>query len=125
LIPLGLITALWGLGPGITSALVTFLAFNYFFISPFYTFTVHRPTDVVILVVFLIVAIVISQLVGAQQFAAATSRNASTQLYELSIAGERTATTRLHKSLQNRCRPFHKVVCRTQNYGWNLLRLLT
>jgi len=89
LIPLGLITALWGLGPGITSALVTFLAFNYFFISPFYTFTVHRPTDVVILVVFLIVAIVISQLVGRTQasFAAATSREReATQLYELSTA---------------------------------------
>lgn len=33
LIPLGLITAFWGLGPGITSALITFLAFNYFFNS--------------------------------------------------------------------------------------------
>ena len=89
LIPLGLITALWGLGPGIISALVTFLAFNYFFIPPFYTFTVHRPTDVVILVVFLIVAIVISQLVGRMQvsLAAATLREReATQLYELSIA---------------------------------------
>ena len=53
LIPLGLITAFWGLGPGITSALVTFLTFNYFFIPPYYTFAVHRPTDVVILVIFL------------------------------------------------------------------------
>ena len=89
LIPLGLITALWGLGPGITSALATFLAFNYFFIPPYYTFTVHRPADVVILVVFLIVAIVISQLVGRMQvsLAAATSREReATQLYELSIA---------------------------------------
>ena len=32
LIPLGLITAYWGLGPGLTSALITFLTFNYFFI---------------------------------------------------------------------------------------------
>jgi K+-sensing histidine kinase KdpD len=30
LIPLGVITAFWGLGPGITSALITFLTFNYF-----------------------------------------------------------------------------------------------
>jgi two-component system sensor histidine kinase KdpD len=63
LIPLGLITAYWGLGPGITSALVTFLIFNYFFISPYYILSIHRPTDVVMLVIFLIVAIVISQLV--------------------------------------------------------------
>ena len=89
LIPLGIITALWGLGPGISSALITFLTFNYFFIRPYYTFTVHHPTDVVILVVFLVVAVVISQLVGQAQtgLAAATAREReATQLYELSTA---------------------------------------
>lgn len=89
LIPLGLITAYWGLGPGIASALITFLTFNYFFIKPYYTFAVHRPTDVVILVVFMIVAIVISQLVGRMRasLAAATAReHEATRLYELSTA---------------------------------------
>jgi two-component system, OmpR family, sensor histidine kinase KdpD len=89
LIPLGIITALLGLGPGITSALIVFLTFNYFFIRPYYTFTVHRPADVVILVVFLVVAVVISQLVGRAQagLAAATAREReATQLYELSTA---------------------------------------
>ena len=89
LIPLGIITAYWGLGPGISSALITFLSFNYFFIPPYYTLTVHRPADVVILIVFLIVAIVISQLVARAQagLAAATAREReATQLYELSIA---------------------------------------
>jgi two-component system, OmpR family, sensor histidine kinase KdpD len=94
LLPLGMITALWGLGPGITSAVITFFTFNYFFIPPYYALTVHRPTDVVILVVFLIVAIVIGQLVGRAQagLAAATAREReATQLYELS-----TALTGLH-----------------------------
>ncbi|MGB8982198.1 MAG: DUF4118 domain-containing protein, partial [Anaerolineales bacterium] len=94
LIPLGMITALLGLGPGITSAVITFFTFNYFFIRPYYTFTVHRPADVVILVVFLVVAVVISQLVGRAQagLAAATAREReATQLYELS-----TALTGLH-----------------------------
>jgi two-component system sensor histidine kinase KdpD len=89
LLPLGVITALWGLGPGITSALITFLALNYFFIQPYYTFTVHQATDIVILVVFLLVAVVISQLVGRAQagLAAATAREReATQLYELSTA---------------------------------------
>ena len=89
LIPLGMITAYWGLGPGITSALVAFFALNYFFIQPYYTLTVHRPVDVVILVVFLIVAVVISQLVGRAQagLEAATAREReATQLYELSTA---------------------------------------
>ncbi|MGZ9222712.1 MAG: DUF4118 domain-containing protein, partial [Anaerolineales bacterium] len=94
LMPLGMITALWGFGPGITSALITFLTLNYFFIPPYYTLTVHRPADVVILVVFLVVAIVISQLVGRARagLAAATAREReATQLYELS-----TALTGLH-----------------------------
>ena len=89
LIPLGLITAFWGLGPGIASALLSFLTLNYFFITPYYTLAVHRPTDVVILVIFLVVAVVISQLVGRMQsgLAAATAREReATQLYELSTA---------------------------------------
>jgi two-component system sensor histidine kinase KdpD len=89
LIPLGMITAFWGLGPGIISALVTFLTFNYFFIQPYFTFTVHQPTDIVVLFVFLVVAVVISQLVAqaqaGQTIATAREREA-TQLYELSIA---------------------------------------
>ena len=89
LIPLGMITAYWGLWPGIISALVTFLTFNYFFIEPYYTFTVHRPIDVVILVVFLIVAVVISQLMGRAQAGLALAmmrEREATQLYELSTA---------------------------------------
>lgn len=89
LVPLGIITAMWGLAPGIASALLTFFVFNYFFIPPYYTLAVHRPTDVVILVIFLVVAIVISQLVGRARegLAAATAREReATQLYELSTA---------------------------------------
>jgi two-component system sensor histidine kinase KdpD len=87
LLPVGLSTFIWGLGPGITSALFSFLTFNYFFIQPYYTLTVHQPVDLVILLVFLIVAVVISQLVGRAQagVAAATAREReATQLYELS-----------------------------------------
>ena len=89
LIPLGFITAFWGFGPGITSAVLTFITFNYFFIEPYHTFAVHNPSDVVILIVFLIVAVVVSQLVGRAQAgqAIATAREReATQLYELSVA---------------------------------------
>jgi two-component system sensor histidine kinase KdpD len=87
LLPVGLSTFIWGLGPGITAALFSFLTFNYFFIQPYYTLTVHQPIDLVILFVFLIVAVVISQLVGRAQagVAVATAREReATQLYELS-----------------------------------------
>jgi len=68
---------------------LTFLAFNYYFLPPYESFAIHRPLDVVILVVFLIVAVVISQLVGRMQMgmAAANAREReATQLYELSTA---------------------------------------
>ncbi len=89
LLPVGFSTAIWGLGPGVTSALFAFLGFNYYFISPYYTFAVHRPEDVVVLMVFLIVAVVVSQLVGRAQagMAAASARETeATELYELSMA---------------------------------------
>ncbi|HET7010561.1 MAG TPA: ATP-binding protein [Anaerolineales bacterium] len=87
LLPVGLSAALWGLGPGVAAALFAFLAFNFGFIEPYYTMTVHRPSDLVILLVFLIVAVAISQLVGRAQsgLAAAQAREReATQLYELS-----------------------------------------
>jgi two-component system sensor histidine kinase KdpD len=89
LLVVGVSTTIWGLGPGITVALCAFLTFNYFFIQPYYTFVVHQPIDLVILLVFFIVAVVISQLVGRAKLglAAATAREQeATQLYELSMA---------------------------------------
>jgi two-component system sensor histidine kinase KdpD len=89
LLVVGLGTAYLNLGPGIMTALLSFLVLNYFFIPPYYTFSVHRTSDLVVLVVFLIVAVVISQLVGRAQvgLVAATAREReATQLYELSTA---------------------------------------
>ncbi|HEY2979994.1 MAG TPA: DUF4118 domain-containing protein, partial [Anaerolineales bacterium] len=89
LLPVGLITALWGLGPAILAAVAAFLAFNFFFIRPYYTLAVHQTGDLIVLVVFLIVAVAISQLVGRAQAgrAAANAREReATRLYELSTA---------------------------------------
>jgi two-component system, OmpR family, sensor histidine kinase KdpD len=89
LIPIGVITTFAGFTPGITSALLSFFAFNYFFIKPYYTLAVHHPLDLVVLIVFLVVAVVLSQLVARAQagLAAANAREReATQLYELSTA---------------------------------------
>jgi two-component system sensor histidine kinase KdpD len=89
LLPVVLSTSLGGLGPGIASALFAFLSFNFFFIQPLYTFTVHQPRDVLVLVVFLLVAVFISQILGRARAstAAATAREReATRLYELSTA---------------------------------------
>lgn len=88
-LPVGLSTAFWGLGPGIASGLAAFLAFNYLFIRPYRTFAVHRPLDLVVLLVFLVVVMVVSQLVGRAQAGTEAARlreREATKLYELSAA---------------------------------------
>jgi two-component system sensor histidine kinase KdpD len=69
--------------------LSAFLTFNFFFITPYYTLAVHQAQDVLALMVFLFVAVVISQLLGQSKAgtAAATAREReATRLYELSTA---------------------------------------
>jgi len=87
LLPVGLSTSLWGLGPGILAALAAFLAFNYFFIEPYYSLFVHQTQDILALVVFLGVAVLINQLLGRtrRSLEEATSREQEAiRLYELS-----------------------------------------
>jgi two-component system sensor histidine kinase KdpD len=89
LLPVGLATALWGLAPGIASAVLAFFAFNYFFIEPLNTLIVHHAEDTVILLVFLVVAVVISQLVGRAQAGMAASQareQEASRLYQLNLA---------------------------------------
>jgi two-component system sensor histidine kinase KdpD len=60
LIPVGLSTVYCGLGPGLAAAFIAFLSFNYFFIIPYYTLRVHQPGDLLVLIIFLVVALTIS-----------------------------------------------------------------
>jgi two-component system sensor histidine kinase KdpD len=88
LIPVLVSTARWGLWPGVLSAFTAFLAYNYFFLQPYYTFVVHETQDIIALLIFLVVAVFISQLVGRARagLAAAVAReNETTRLYELSL----------------------------------------
>jgi two-component system sensor histidine kinase KdpD len=83
----GAVTAWWGLIPGLAAALVAFLLFNYLFIPPYFTLRVLHPQGVIDLVVLLVVALVISQLLGRAQSAVARARaheKETQQLYELS-----------------------------------------
>lgn len=89
LLPVVLLATLWGLRPGIAASLLSFLSFNYFFIPPYHTLAVHQTQDLLELIVFLLVAVVISQLLGqakAGETAAMQREREATQLYELSIA---------------------------------------
>lgn len=95
LLPVGLSTARWGLTAGVAGSLAAFLAFNYFFIAPYYTLAVHQAQDVLVLVIFLFVAIFVSQIVGrAQANLAATQarEHEALQIYELSLTLARLRT---------------------------------
>lgn len=54
-----------GLGPALTAAVASALAFNFYFTAPFRTFFIHRPADVVTVAVLFVVALVTSQLTAA------------------------------------------------------------
>jgi two-component system sensor histidine kinase KdpD len=89
LLPVVFSTRLWGLGAGIVAAFSAFLAFNFFFIPPEYTLFVHQTQDILALLVFLIIAVVISQLVARVQASLAEAQareREATHLYELSTA---------------------------------------
>ena len=89
LIPVLICTTWWGFGPGIISAILTFLIYNFFFLPPYLTFTVRDSQDIVALGIFLVIAILISQLVGRSKknldLAIAREQELS-RLYELSLS---------------------------------------
>jgi two-component system, OmpR family, sensor histidine kinase KdpD len=82
----------WGLGPSILASILSLLVYNFFFVSPIFTFTVANPQDILALVVFLITAVLTSNLAARVRYQAdaAKHREARTAaLYALSrqIAG--------------------------------------
>jgi len=86
LVPVILATYLWGLTPGVLAGFSAFLVFNFFFIPPYYTFVVQHPQDLITLIIFLVVAVVMSQIIGQAREGMATARAReweATRMYEL------------------------------------------
>jgi two-component system, OmpR family, sensor histidine kinase KdpD len=89
LLPVGVATAALGQGPGIAAAVLSFLAFNFLFVPPYYTLRVLHADNVLVLIVFLAIAVVTNQLVGRtrRSLELATEREReATRLYELTAA---------------------------------------
>jgi two-component system sensor histidine kinase KdpD len=55
---------IFGIWPAIYASLLSFLAYNFFFIEPIYTFTVAEPYELFALFIFLVVAVIASALAG-------------------------------------------------------------
>lgn len=54
-----------GLGPALVAALVSALAYNFFFTAPHFTFRIDNPNDIVTVIVLFAVAVVTSQLAAS------------------------------------------------------------
>ncbi|HVV95325.1 MAG TPA: sensor histidine kinase KdpD [Hyphomicrobiales bacterium] len=77
---LGIATG-FGLGPALLAGVASSLAYNFFFLPPLYTFTIADPTNVAAFLVFLLVAIVVSNLAARvrTQMLVARSRARTTE----------------------------------------------
>ena len=97
-------------GAAVAVSVIATLAFNFFLLPPFYTFTLDDPQHWVALVVFLIVAIVASQLsdaVRARAHEAVGRRNELARLFDLSrdvlgMSDSREARSSLARSVARR-----------------------
>jgi K+-sensing histidine kinase KdpD len=98
LVPVGWIASSWGQGPGIFAAVMSALAFDYFFIPPFYTFAVARLEGWLVLAIFLAVAILVVGRIQSSLSKAQTSEHEAILMYELSatLASLRTQEAVAH-----------------------------
>jgi two-component system sensor histidine kinase KdpD len=74
-----------GMWPAIFASILSFLAYNFFFIPPLYTFTIAEPYELLALVIFLVVAVISSAMAGRvreQARIAAARMRAMRRLYE-------------------------------------------
>lgn len=90
----------FGTGTGVSAAVLAFFAFNFFFISPVYTFTVGDPQDLFALVVFLGVAVFTGSLAGRMREEADRARTRAAVLQSLNTyAGTLSGATSLDQAL--------------------------
>jgi two-component system sensor histidine kinase KdpD len=92
LVPVLICTVIWGLASGLLAGLLSFISFNFFFIQPFYTLHIYKTQSLITLIIFLIVAVVLSQFIAQAREAARLAKTReweATRMYELisSLAG--------------------------------------
>jgi len=103
LVPVGWSAAQWGQGAGVCAAVSAALAFDYFFIPPFYTFAVGRLEGWLVLAIFLVVSIVVIGRIQSGLSKARTSEREAHFMYEMSaaLAGLRTQEAVVHALAMN------------------------
>lgn len=84
LVPVVWSAARWGQGPGMSAALVAAMMFDFYFIPPFYTFSVGSLEGWLVLAIFLAVAIAVVGRIHDSLSKAQTSEREAIFMYELS-----------------------------------------
>lgn len=72
---------------GLSLAAAGFLAFNFFFLPPYYTFVISRSPDWLVLIAFFVTAVVAAQLLTRAQTEALTARRRAAEIDHLSALG--------------------------------------
>ncbi|GAP20978.1 ATP-binding protein [Leptolinea tardivitalis] len=89
LLPVVISAGYFNVSGGIAASFAAFFSFNYFFIPPIHTLAVHQTQDILALIVFLLVAVIISQSLSQAKLGMATAvarERETTILYELNVA---------------------------------------
>jgi two-component system, OmpR family, sensor histidine kinase KdpD len=81
----------YGLWPALFASFVSMLAYNFFFLPPLYTFTIADPENVLALIVFLIVAVIASNLTGRVRLQALAARQRAKMTEDLYLFSRKLA----------------------------------
>ena len=80
--------ARFGIGPALLASGLSFLAYNFFFIEPFYTITVAQPDQLLALFIFLAIAILTSALAGRAKEEATRAARLAEEIVRAHAAAE-------------------------------------
>ncbi len=83
--------AAWGMLYAVTVSIVSMLAFNFFFLAPLYTLTLQDSRNWFALLVFLVTAVVVSDLAARSRRRAEEAESALRSLQQLTVERERLA----------------------------------
>jgi K+-sensing histidine kinase KdpD len=112
MLPVVVAATQWGLGPGILAAVVGAAAADFFFYPPLYTFWIRDPQNVVDLVLFLLIAVVTSNLAARLKNEAVALQRREKEISELHAFSQGLAT----------CLTGRDLIFAVQDYLSNTLR---
>jgi K+-sensing histidine kinase KdpD len=112
MLPMVVAATQWGVGPGIVAAVAGAAAADFFFYPPLYTFWIRDPQNVVDLILFLLIALVTSNLAARLKNEASALRRREKEIGELHAFSQGLAT----------CLTSRDLIFAVQDYLSNTLR---